>query len=99
MEMELDHAWGGHHIVMGGDGNNTSGNLNGGQLLGTVPNVTLEGMMIIPTKVVSSQLLPDQLNAAICQWFGVAKEEIEDNIFPNLAHFAADSKYLDLFVP
>jgi len=95
-----DHAWGGHHIVMGGDGNNTSGNLNGGQLLGTVPNVTLGGNddysdkgRIIPT---TSQ---DQLNASICQWFGVAKEEIEDNIFPNLAHFAADSKYLDLFVP
>ena len=28
---------------MGGDGNNTSGNLNGGKLLGTVPNVTLGG--------------------------------------------------------
>jgi uncharacterized protein (DUF1501 family) len=91
-----DHAWGGHHIVMGGDGNNTSGNLNGGQLLGTVPNVTLGGNddysdkgRIIPT---TSQ---DQLNATICQWFGVPTTDIETTLFPNLTNFSA--KYLNLF--
>ena len=25
-----DHALGGHHILIGGDGNNTAGNLKGG---------------------------------------------------------------------
>ena len=91
-----DHAWGGHHIVMGGDGNNTSGNLNGGQSLGTVPNVTLGGNddysdkgRIIPT---TSQ---DQLNAAICQWFGVPTTDIETTLFPNLTNFS--TKYLNLF--
>ena len=91
-----DHAWGGHHIVIGGDGNNTSGNLNGGQLLGTVPNVTLGGNddysdkgRIIPT---TSQ---DQLNATICQWFGVPTTSIETTLFPNLTNFS--TKYLNLF--
>lgn len=91
-----DHAWGGHHVVMGGDGNNNSGNLNGGQLFGTVPNVTLGGNddysdkgRIIPT---TSQ---DQLNATICQWFGVPTTDIETTLFPNLTNFS--TKYLNLF--
>jgi len=91
-----DHAWGGHHIVIGGDGNNTAGNLKGGQLLGTVPNVTLGGDddysdkgRIIPT---TSQ---DQLNATICQWFGVPTADIEATLFPNLTNFP--TKYLNLF--
>ena len=91
-----DHAWSGHHIVIGGDGNNTAGNLKGGQLLGTVPNVTLDGDddysnkgRIIPT---TSQ---DQLNATICQWFGVPTADIEATLFPNLTNFP--TKYLDLF--
>ena len=92
-----DHAWGANHIVMGGDGNNTSGNLEGGQLFGTLPNLAPGGDgdysrnkgRIIPT---TSQ---DQLSASICQWFGVPTTDIETTLFPNLTNFS--TKYLNLF--
>ena len=85
-----DHAWGANHIVMGGDGNNTSGNLEGGQLFGTLPNLAPGGDgdysrnkgRIIPT---TSQ---DQLSASICQWFGVPTTDIETTLFPNLTNFS-----------
>ncbi len=82
-----DHAWGAHHIVLGGDGARTTGNLNGGQLHGTLPDITLGGNddysskgRIIPT---TSQ---DQVNASICDWFGV-DSALMPLIFPNLVNF------------
>ncbi len=99
-----DHAWGAHHFVMGGAGNNTAGNLNGGIMTGTLPDLTLNGPddynfqgRIIPT------LSQDQLNASICQWFGV-DESLISSIFPNLSNFQTtpgnvSSAFLnDLFV-
>ena len=99
-----DHAWGSHHFVMGGAGNNTSGNLSGGKMFGTLPSLTVDGPddyknkgRIIPT---TSQ---DQINASICDWFGV-EESLISTIFPNLSNFettVGDTKsaYLkDLFV-
>ncbi|RVU84158.1 DUF1501 domain-containing protein [Leucothrix sargassi] len=86
-----DHAWGAHHLVMGGDGQNSSGNLMGGQLLGQLPNMQIDGAddysnkgRIIPT---TSQ---DQLNASLCRWFGV-DEALMPTIFPNLANFSTSS--------
>ncbi|MFZ9063979.1 MAG: DUF1501 domain-containing protein [bacterium] len=93
-----DHAWGASHIVMGGDGNNTSGNLVGGKLFGTFPDLAMDGGTLdysmgkgryVPT---TSQ---DQVNAAICQWFGVPTNDIESKLFPNLTNFG--EKYLSLF--
>lgn len=99
-----DHAWGAHHIVMGGDGNNSSGHLQGGQMIGTLPDISLKGAddhdkrgRIIPS------LAQDQLNASLCHWFGVDQQTIS-SIFTNLANFESDtgvvqSAYLnDLFV-
>ena len=99
-----DHAWGANHFVMGGAGNNTPGNLKGGNIIGTLPDLSLGGVddhsnkgRIIPT------LAQDQLNASICKWFGV-DESLVSNIFPNLSNFEttsgnANSAYLkDLFV-
>lgn len=95
-----DHAWGAHHIVMGGDGQGTSGNLQGGQLIGHLPDITLAGAddhdkkgRIIPS------IAQDQLNATLCRWFGVDSNLLA-NIFPNLSHFetqngVADSAYLN----
>lgn len=83
-----DHAWGAHHIVMGGDGSLGAGNLNGGKMLGTLPDLTLDGDddfnaqgRIIPS------LAQDQLNASICRWFGV-DNTLMPTIFPNLTNFA-----------
>lgn len=92
-----DHAWGGHHIVMGGDGQSAPGNLQGGQMLGSLPDIRLGGNddhkekgRIIPS---TSQ---DQLNATLCRWFGV-DESMLAGVFPNLANFAdtGNSPYLD----
>lgn len=99
-----DHAWGAHHFVMGGTGNQTTGTLNGGNMLGTLPDLTLDGKddysskgRIIPTTA------QDQLNASICEWFGVDQTLIS-SLFPNVSNFettqgVASSGYLkDLFV-
>jgi len=99
-----DHAWGAHQSVIGGDGLNSAGNLNGGQMIGTLPDITLDGAddygskgRIIPTTA------QDQLNATLCKWFGV-DDALMPTIFPNLENFGtvsddADSAYLkDLFV-
>ena len=99
-----DHAWGSNHFVMGGAGNKTSGTLNGGKMFGTFPDLTPNGPddysdkgRMIPT---TSQ---DQINASICEWFGVEQSLISE-LFPNLANFETTqgdmrSAYLqDLFV-
>lgn len=99
-----DHAWGGHHFVMGGAGDKTSGSLNGGNMIGTPPDLTLDGPddysnkgRIIPT------IAQDQLNATICQWFGVDQSLIS-TLFPNVSNFEStpgdvSSAFLnDLFV-
>ncbi len=99
-----DHAWGSHHFVMGGAGDHASGSLNGGTMIGTLPDLNPDGPddysdkgRIIPT---TSQ---DQVNASICQWFGVDGALIPQ-IFPNVSNFATtpgdvSSAYLnDLFV-
>ena len=96
-----DHAWGAHHIVMGGDGLGSVGNLNGGRMLGSLPDLSLGGNddysgkgRIIPT------LAQDQLNATLCSWFGV-DTTLMPSIFPNLVNFQAgagiETAYLDVF--
>ncbi|GAB4358184.1 MAG: DUF1501 domain-containing protein [Bryobacter sp.] len=75
-----DHAWGGHHIIMGGA-------VNGGQMYGTYPNLELRGPddagsrgLWIPTMGV------DQYGATMASWFGVNSAQI-DSVFPNLVNF------------
>lgn len=98
-----DHAWGAHHLVMGGDGSATSGNLNGGKMFGSLPDITLGGSADYGSK---GRLIPstaqDQFNASLCNWFGV-DESIIPLIFPNLENFKSgsglSSAYInDLFV-
>ena len=96
-----DHAWGAHHIVMGGDGLGAAGSLNGGRMLGSLPDLSLGSAddysgkgRIIPT------LAQDQLNATLCSWFGV-DTTLMPSIFPNLVNFQSgagiETAYLDLF--
>ncbi len=99
-----DHAWGAHHIVMGGDGLNAPGNLRGGEMIGNLPEITLQGAddhnqkgRIIPS------LAQEQLNASLCRWFGVDENTLA-SIFSNLSNFetangGVTSAYLnELFV-
>ncbi|GJM08481.1 MAG: Tat pathway signal protein [Lysobacteraceae bacterium] len=76
-----DHGWGGHHFVTGGA-------VNGGQIYGTMPDLTLEGPddidrgRIIPTQSV------DQYAATLASWFGVQPGDM-DTVFPNLGNYAS----------
>ena len=75
-----DHAWGGHHMVMGGA-------VNGGQIYGTYPTLVLAGPndsglngRWVPT--ISSS----QYAATLASWFGVPSTSL-NTIFPSLSNF------------
>lgn len=76
-----DHAWGGHHIVMGGA-------VAGGKMYGKFPTLALGGPddsdengRWIPTT--SSA----QYAATLAQWFGVASADLS-YVLPNLGNFS-----------
>lgn len=75
-----DHAWGGHHLILGGS-------VKGGDLYGTFPTLDLNGPddatgegRWVPTTSL------DQYAATLAQWFGVAPTDLP-SIFPNLGNF------------
>lgn len=82
-----DHAWGAHHLIMGGSGASAPGTVAGGKMHGSLANVTLGGPDDYSDK---GRIIPstaqDQLNASICDWFGV-DETLMRNLFPNLPNF------------
>jgi uncharacterized protein (DUF1501 family) len=97
-----DHAWASNQLVMGGVGDHSAGSLDGGKLIGALPDLRLGGSddysdkgRYIPTTA------QDQVNAAISRWFGV-DESLMRTLFPNLVNFQTgadyDSAYTDLFV-
>jgi uncharacterized protein (DUF1501 family) len=79
-----DHAWGGHHLVMGGA-------VRGGDMYGQYPtlgvdrtgfsNPDMSGNILIPTTSVY------QVGATLGRWFGATDAQLA-TIFPNLANFA-----------
>jgi uncharacterized protein (DUF1501 family) len=75
-----DHAWGSHHIVIGGK-------VKGGDLYGKFPTLALGGPddtgnrgSFIPTTSL------DQYGATLASWFGVADSGLPA-VFPNLVNF------------
>jgi uncharacterized protein (DUF1501 family) len=77
-----DHAWGSHHLIMGGG-------VRGGDFYGRFPNLALggpddtnrEGRWIPTTSI-------DQYGATLATWFGLPTTEVT-NVFPNLRNFGA----------
>ncbi len=81
-----DHAWGSHHIIVGG-----TGAVKGGQVFGTLPNLTLGG----PSDVTQEgRWLPkysiDQYGATLASWLGASSGAIS-NAFPNLVNFSTSN--------
>ena len=77
-----DHAWGSHHIVVGGA-------VKGGQMYGTFPNLTLAGPddsgsngRWVPTTA------SVQYAATLAQWFGVSAAQLT-SVFPNIGAFGS----------
>jgi uncharacterized protein (DUF1501 family) len=75
-----DHAWGSHHLIMGGA-------VKGGDFYGTFPTLAVNGPddatgqgRWVPTTSL------DQYAATLASWFGVAAADLP-SIFPNLANF------------
>jgi uncharacterized protein (DUF1501 family) len=75
-----DHAWGSHHLIMGGA-------VKGGDIYGTMPSFVLGGPddadtrgRWIPTTAV------DQYGATLCSWLGIPDASLSA-VFPNLANF------------
>ena len=77
-----DHAWGSHHLVLGGA-------VQGGQIYGKFPTFQLAGPddadtrgRWIPTTAV------DQYGATLCSWFGIPDSALA-SVFPNFANFGS----------
>ena len=79
-----DHAWGSHHIVMGGA-------VKGGQMYGTFPTLHLGGPDDSGT---NGRWVPStgsvQYAATLAQWFGVTTAQLPA-IFPNIGSFASNN--------
>jgi len=79
-----DHAWGNHHLVLGGA-------VQGNSIYGTFPTLALGGPndadqngRWIPTTAL------DQYAATLATWFGVSAASLP-SIFPNLANFQSSN--------
>ncbi|HEY0760326.1 MAG TPA: DUF1501 domain-containing protein [Acidisarcina sp.] len=75
-----DHAWGSHHIVMGGA-------VKGGQMYGTFPTLALNGPDDSGT---NGRWVPTtgsvQYAATLANWFGVSAAQMP-SVFPNIGSF------------
>lgn len=76
-----DHAWGSHHLILGGA-------VQGGKIYGTFPTLALTGPddsgdrgNWVPTTST------DQYGAELAKWFGVTAQADLDYVFPNLKSF------------
>ena len=79
-----DHAWGSHHIVLGGA-------VKGGQIYGTYPTLALGGPddsdsngRWVPTTASS------QYAATLAQWFGVSASELP-TVLPSIGNFSTNN--------
>ena len=75
-----DHAWGGNQLVVGGA-------VNGRELYGSYPLLTIDG----PEDVSGGRMIPstsaDQYAATLAKWFGIPDADL-DVVAPNLMNFA-----------
>jgi uncharacterized protein (DUF1501 family) len=75
-----DHAWGSHHVVLGGA-------VQGGKIFGNFPTFELGGPDDTDTRgrwIPSTSV--DQYGATLCSWFGIPDSALA-TVFPNFANF------------
>jgi uncharacterized protein (DUF1501 family) len=79
-----DHAWGSHHIVIGGA-------VKGGQMYGTFPTLALNGPDDSGT---NGRWVPTtasvQYASTLAQWFGVSTSQLS-TVFPNIGSFTTNN--------
>lgn len=75
-----DHGWGSNHFIVGGA-------VNGGDIYGTVPTLTING----PDDTGRGRWIPttsvDEYNATLATWFGVSATNLRV-VLPNIGRFA-----------
>jgi uncharacterized protein (DUF1501 family) len=82
-----DHAWGNHHLVLGGA-------VAGGQTYGRYPTLALGGPDDVGVQdwELHGRWIPglsvDQYAATLLRWFGAADGQI-DTVLPNLRNFGS----------
>ena len=79
-----DHAWGGHHLVMGGA-------VNGGDIYGQYPTLGVDVTGFSNPNMSGNALIPqvsvDQYSATLGRWFGISDSNM-DILFPNLRNYS-----------
>jgi uncharacterized protein (DUF1501 family) len=75
-----DHAWGNHQLILGGG-------IRGGRMIGTYPDLDLNGSMdLIGNGVWIPSLSVTQMTAGIGSWMGLSSSQIA-SVFPGLSNF------------
>jgi len=82
-----DHGWGNHHMVMGSA-------VNGGDIIGQIPRMSVDGPDAIRNGRVIPTLSASQYAATLLGWAGLDDSAL-NNILPDLHNF--DSSNLGLF--
>ncbi len=75
-----DHAWGGHHMIVGGA-------VNGGNLYGQVPNLEIRHDDTGSRGSWIPKVSTDEMAATLARWFGVSNAELP-LVLPNIGRFA-----------
>ena len=79
-----DHAWGGHHFILGGA-------VKGGDMYGQFPTLGVDTKTFSNPDMVGSVIIPttsvDQYAATLGAWFGASTTDLA-TIFPNLKNFS-----------
>ena len=76
-----DHAWGSHHLVMGGA-------VKAADVYGVFPALALQGPEDVTGRGVWVPTISlDQYGATLASWFGVADDSLT-KVFPNLGNFS-----------